>query len=227
MRKKQLTKLQFWLIYGSVIVAGILIDQLTKILLEDVLKNGDIPIIGDWLQLSWTLNTGSAFGNLKGASVLFFIVTIVGLPLFCWLLYRSYSRGVWGQIGYSFVISGAIGNAIDRAFLGDGFFNGAVRDLIYVKGFAIFNVADSFLTVGVIMAIIALLFTDRDALIKEIIAENNRKKPHMKNENEQSEQSSNSTENTDTLKPNTDNQDGNSFVAKTDSKDNTDNKDDK
>lgn len=224
MRKKQLTKLQFWLIYGSVIVVGILIDQLTKVFLEDVLKNGDIPIIGDWLQLSWTLNTGSAFGNLKGASVLFFIVTIVGIPLFCWLLYRSYSRSVWGQIGYSFVISGAIGNAIDRAFLGDGFFNGAVRDLIYVKGFAIFNVADSFLTVGVIMAIIALLFTDRDALIKEIIAENNRKKPRMKNENDNPEQSTDISVNTNKLNTDKDNQDSSGLDVKTASNDNKDDK---
>lgn len=196
--KKQLTKLQFWLIYGSVIVVGILLDQLSKVLLEDVLKQGDIPIIGDWLQLSWTLNTGSAFGNLKGASILFFIVTIVGVPLFCWLLYRSYSRSVWGQVGYSFVISGAIGNAIDRAFLGDGFFNGAVRDLIYVRGFAIFNIADSFLTVGVILAIVALLFTDRDSLVKEMIADSKRKKQQLSNANapddNQAQQDSNNSQ---------------------------------
>ena len=62
------------------------------------------------------------------------------------------------------MFGGTIGNAIDRAFLGDGFFNGGVRDFISVKGFAIFNIADCFLVVGIIMVCIALLFLDWDAV---------------------------------------------------------------
>ena len=62
------------------------------------------------------------------------------------------------------MIGGTIGNAIDRAFLGDGFFNGGVRDFVSVQGFAIFNVADCFLVVGIIMVCIALMFLDWDAV---------------------------------------------------------------
>lgn len=186
--KKQLSQLYFWIIYASVIVAGILIDQLTKVLLEDVLKDKSIPIIGQWLMLSWTINNGAAFGGFQGANILFFIVTLLGIPLFGWLLYRSRTRSVWGQVGFAFIISGAIGNAIDRAFLGDGFFDGGVRDMIYVDGFAIFNIADSFLTVGVILAIFALVWADHDSFIKEIIKEQGKRskskdKPKQKDSN--------------------------------------------
>ena len=62
------------------------------------------------------------------------------------------------------MIGGTIGNAIDRAFLGNGFFNGGVRDFISVQGFAIFNVADCFLVVGIIMVCVALLFLDWDGV---------------------------------------------------------------
>ena len=62
------------------------------------------------------------------------------------------------------MFGGTIGNAIDRAFLGDGFFNGGVRDFVSVKGFAIFNIADCFLVVGIIMVCLALLFLDYDAV---------------------------------------------------------------
>jgi signal peptidase II len=163
--KKTLKTWQFWLLYTGVIVFAIFCDQLTKFLLEAPLANHRvIPILGDWLTLYWVINNGASFGMFQNRSWLFFILTVVGLPLFIVLLNYSRKRSVVGQIGYSFVTGGAIGNAIDRFMYADTFFDGGVRDFISVDGFAVFNVADSFLVVGVILSCLALLFLDHDSI---------------------------------------------------------------
>lgn len=170
-KRKQLPVAVFLIVYIAVIAAAVALDQLTKYLLEGVLSGGnEIKILGDFLTLTWTLNTGASFGGFKGQSVLFFICTVIGLPLFAMLLWRSRSRSAWGQVGFAFILGGTIGNALDRLIFADGFFNGAVRDFISVKYFAVFNVADSFLVVGVIIACIALLFLDYDAVFKKPVS---------------------------------------------------------
>lgn len=184
--KRKITSLKpwiFWLVYAGVIVATILIDQLTKYFIEiAVANNGRIRILGDWLTLTWTTNdgaTGGIFQNFEGRNVLFFIMTLVGLPVFGFMLWRSRTRSVWGQVAFAFMIGGTIGNAIDRLFLveeGGKFFSGAVRDFVQVQGFfGIFNMADSFLVVGVILALLAIVVFDPDSLVSSIISENKAK----------------------------------------------------
>ena len=170
----------FIAVYAAVIAVCIALDQLTKYYIGIACaKHGTIKIIGSWLTLFWTTNpgaTGGLFGNLSWNNWLFFIMTLIGLPVFGWLLMRSRTRSVWGQVAFSFVIGGTIGNAIDRiVFAEDGFFTGSVRDFVRVQGFfGIFNIADSFLVVGVILALLAIVFFDSDSLIKSVI--NERKK---------------------------------------------------
>ncbi|MBO5773078.1 MAG: signal peptidase II [Clostridia bacterium] len=167
-------KLKFILIYSAVIVTGILLDQFTKILMEDILANGTkINVLGSWLTFHWTINYGASFGMMYGQNWLFFAITVAGLPFFGYMLWRARTRSLFSKLGFAFAISGTIGNAIDRAFLGTGFFNGGVRDFISVQGFAIFNVADSFLVVGVIMAVLGLVFFDYDAVTKPQIEDKN------------------------------------------------------
>lgn len=174
----------FWLIYAGVIVACVLIDQLTKHFIEIAVSNAEghrIRILGDWLTLVWTTNdgaTGGIFSGMKGRNILFFVMTVVGLPVFGYMLYRSRTRSVWGQVAFSFIIGGTLGNAIDRLFLAkNGFFTGEVRDFVRVENFfGIFNMADSFLVVGVILALLAVIFFDPDSLLAVILAERKQKK---------------------------------------------------
>ncbi len=182
MTKKQRKILPVWvysLIYAAVAAVCVAIDQLTKHFIEKAVAAAPgrtIRIIGDWLTLVWTTNdgaTGSMFSDFAGRNWLFFTMTIVGLPVFGWLWWRARTRSVWGQVAFSFIIGGTLGNACDRLFLAeDGFFTGAVRDFIRVDGFfGIFNMADSFLVVGVIMALLAILFFDPDSLLRSMLAE--------------------------------------------------------
>lgn len=182
-QKNTLKKPVFWAIYAGVIALCIIIDQLTKHFIEKAVaeNGGEIKIIGDWLTLVWTTNdgaTGGIFKGMEGRNILFFVMTLVGLPVFGWMLWRSRTRSVWGQVAFSFVIGGTIGNAIDRLFLAEnGFFTGAVRDFVQVKHFfGIFNMADSFLVVGVILALLAIVFFDPDSLLAALKEEREKKR---------------------------------------------------
>ncbi|MCH5156429.1 MAG: signal peptidase II [Clostridiales bacterium] len=172
----------FVAVYVSVIAVCIALDQLSKYLIGIACaKHGTINIIGSWLTLFWTTNpgaTGGIFTNLSWSNWLFFFMTLVGIPVFGWLLMRSRTRSVWGQVAFAFIIGGTIGNAIDRIYFAErGFFTGEVRDFIRVEGFfGIFNVADSFLVVGVILALLAIIFFDHDSLMWSIIKERKGKK---------------------------------------------------
>lgn len=173
--KKTLSGISFVLLYVVMIAATVLLDQITKICIFDGMlqshPGNSVKVIGDFLRFYALYNEGAAFGLGQGdaANIVFFVVTIIGLPLFGWLLWRSRTRSVCGQVGFAFVIGGTLGNAIDRAFIettSGHFFSGKVRDFISFSIFPpVFNVADSFLVIGVVLAILAVLFFDYDSLI--------------------------------------------------------------
>lgn len=197
--KKRIISLKpliFWLIYVGVIIATVLIDQLSKYFIGRAANHVEgwtyqiFPHI-DWLYLHWTLNdaaTGGIFRNLEWRNVLFFVMTLVGLPIFGYMLGRSRTRSVWGQVAFAFMIGGTIGNAIDRLFLveeGGQFFTGKVRDFVHVTWFfGIFNMADSFLVVGVILALLAIVVFDHDSLVMTFVAERATKKQAEKTDEE-------------------------------------------
>ena len=161
---------KFLIIFCSIIIVAVVVDQVTKVVIKNVLTNPPRPpikIIGDWLVLRFTTNDGGLGGFLGGKNILFFIITLVGLPLFTFLAFWTKKDSYFGAIGLIVVISGIIGNAIDRAFLGTGFFNGEVRDFISAGDFPIFNIADSCITVGIIIYAIGVLFVGQGAIFKK------------------------------------------------------------
>ncbi len=185
MNQRKTKKLStFCLIYLAVIVACVVVDQLTKFLVYDTLLRGghgkSIKIIGTFLQFAPVLNRGAAFGmgNSQASDIVFFIVTVVGIPAFCYLLLRSRTRSLMSQIAFAIIIGGTIGNAIDRGFYAtEGtFFSGGVRDFISFSIFPpVFNVADFCLTMGVFMAIASIVYFDPDSLVKLLQEENAQK----------------------------------------------------
>jgi len=86
--------------------------------------------------LEITRNTGAAFGILQGQNLFLILISLIALGFFI-LYYKKY------QIASMFVISGIIGNLIDRIFLG------YVRDFIDLRFWPVFNLADSFMVVGI------------------------------------------------------------------------------
>lgn len=149
-------KKKMLIIDGIILIVAIIIDQLTKYLIEPLEKKDPIVIIDNVLELNYVENTGAAFGIMAGRRVLFLIIAVVVLAIFAWLLKvipedKKYNKL---HIIFTFILAGAFGNTIDRIALG------YVRDFIYFKliDFPVFNVADIYITCSTPILIILILF---------------------------------------------------------------------
>ena len=165
-----------YIIYSAIIVVGIILDQLTKFLtVEFMTKGQSIPLIKGFLHLTYTTNDGMAFGAMDGANErwIFMLISTLMIIGFTVYLYLGHADNLLYGVSMSMVVSGGIGNMIDR--LGFGFYvnpvtgNGEVIDFIDFCGIwnAVFNGADSFVCVGAGMLILALILD----IIKESKAE--------------------------------------------------------
>ena len=131
--------------------AGLILDRVTKLwILQTFTLNQSVPVISGVLNWTYVVNTGAAFSLFSGAIWLRWLSLIVSLGLAIVAIWGPrFTR--WEQVGYGLILSGAFGNGIDR------FAFGHVIDFIDVKliNFAIFNVADVFINVGIVCLLIA------------------------------------------------------------------------
>ena len=153
MKFRILKKLDY-ILYLSIISAGIVLDQLTKLLaVRFLLPIDTCPIINDVLHLTYAENRGAAFGILADNRWVFLIISTVAILAMAFYLFSGLSEGrLWG-ISLAMIISGGIGNMIDRVVLG------YVVDFIDFRliNFAIFNGADSFVCVGAGLLMLSLV----------------------------------------------------------------------
>lgn len=128
------------------------LDQLTKILAEAYLVAGPISIIGDLLRFRLAYNDAAAFSLGFGATWVLALASVTAVIALLVFGPRVKTMS-WAFIA-GMVLGGAAGNGIDRVFREPTFFNGHVVDFIQIPfNFPIFNLADSFLVIGVILAI--------------------------------------------------------------------------
>lgn len=120
-----------------------------------------IPIIDNFFAITSHRNKGAAWGILQGQMTFFYIVTIIVVIGIVYMLHKHGKENKLFAFSLSIILGGAIGNFIDRIFRKE------VVDfldfMIFSYDFPIFNVADSALTVGVILIIIATIFEDGKA----------------------------------------------------------------
>ena len=154
------------------IVVLVLTDQLFKMLFvkidnEQNIVLNPIKVIDNFFYLTLVYNTGSAYSFLSDvawAQTFFKILTPIALCAFGFMTYLSVkNRYKVATIGLILVISGTLGNFIDRLI------SGQVVDFLTIiiggkRIFGVFNIADVFLTVGIIMVIVHLLFLDKNCL---------------------------------------------------------------
>lgn len=161
----------------AIILGSVALDQLTKWLAAAYLQGQpSFPIWQDVLHLTFAKNEGAAFGMLSDHRWVFMIfssVAIVGLTVY---LFRFRPKSRYVQITLAMIIGGGIGNMIDRIALG------YVVDFIdfTLIDFAIFNVADSFVTVGAFM-LMGYLVADT---VREIKTEQAKKNAPLTNESD-------------------------------------------
>jgi signal peptidase II len=151
--------------YGMAIVV-VLLDQISKAWIISGLQLqeiGRVPVIRPILNFSWVENTGVSFGLFSGGEArwgLSIFSILVSIALGWWAL-KSQRRLLISAIGL--VMGGAIGNAIDRVRFG------YVVDFIDFSGTGVFpwvfNVADSAITIGVVLLILDTLLSERAAKV--------------------------------------------------------------
>lgn len=177
-----------YILYSAIIAVGIILDQLTKYLTARFMTVGQsIPLIKGFLHLTYTTNDGMAFGTMDGEDQrwVFMVVSTLMIIGFTLYLYLGHAENLLYGISMSMVVSGGIGNMIDR--LGIGFYvnpvtgNGEVIDFIDFCGIwnAVFNGADSFVCVGASLLVLALVLD----IIKESKAEKAKKAEAADSEN--------------------------------------------
>ncbi len=148
------------LIWILIIIAAVALDQLTKYLTILYLKPVDtVPLIRlfgrEVLNLTYVENTGAAFGMMKDSRWLFMIVSTVAIIGVLVYMFVKRPKSKWVCLCLSFIVGGGIGNMIDRTMIG------YVVDMIDFRliNFAVFNVADSFVTVGAGILMVVMLIS--------------------------------------------------------------------
>lgn len=138
----------------------VFLDQLSKFAVESTLAPGEsISIIGQLLRFTLVYNDSAAFSLGVGATWPLTIISSLAVLAILWFGPRSRSL-IWLIIS-GLVLGGATGNLIDRLFREPGFANGHVVDFLQIPfNFPIFNLADSFVVIGVGLAIYRTLRGD-------------------------------------------------------------------
>lgn len=131
----------------------VFVDQLSKFLIEDRLARGEsISIIGDLLRFTLVYNDSAAFSLGVGATWPLTIISSIAVLAIIWFGPKS-KTFIWLIIS-ALVLGGATGNLVDRLFREPGFANGHVVDFLQIPfNFPIFNLADSFVVIGVSLAL--------------------------------------------------------------------------
>lgn len=147
------------MVYIAIIILLALVDQLSKYKIDNWLVEGEThPVIGGFLHLTYVKNRGIAFGIFQGKLDIISIITvivIVGVGIYFFKNRKNFS--IFEKLGYSFILGGAIGNIIDRIF------RGFVVDMIDFRGIwvFVFNLADVWINIGVILIIIDSLLENK------------------------------------------------------------------
>ena len=124
------------------------LDLITKFLAsQNLLFNQSLPLIKVFFYLTLIHNRGAAFGILKNQTALFIFTSLLAVVLIYSSLKKnkSYKKLTLASVSLAFILGGALGNLIDRLFLG------YVVDFLDFRIWPVFNIADSAITIGAIL----------------------------------------------------------------------------
>lgn len=146
---------------GAIVAVVFVLDQVTKLIAVAHLEaQPPVRILGGVVYLSFTRNPGAAFGLGSEFTIIFPFVYLVVIGVIAYFAPKI--RSVGWAIALALVMAGALGNLMDRIFRSPAPLRGAVVDFIsvfapYGEKFAIFNVADSAISVGGVLALLLAL----------------------------------------------------------------------
>jgi signal peptidase II len=147
--------------YGTA-AAVLVVDQLIKhLVVANLAGRPPLDVIGSFVQLRYTTNSGGAFSLLTGAPLFFGVmaIVIIGGIVYAWRRTQPLSM----LVVLGLILGGALGNLTDRLFRGnEGLLRGEVVDFVKVGIWPVFNLADSCIVVGGVLLAILLGRAERN-----------------------------------------------------------------
>ena len=150
-----------WKLVGTWLILIIVLDQLTKVIVDRTMPlHESIPVIDGLFSLTYVRNTGAAFGIFAGSHEAFrlpflILISVIAIGFIFVMLKRLHEQEIGLTTALAFILGGAIGNLIDRVL------HGEVIDFLdfYWSNYhwPAFNLADSFITVGVAITLYFLM----------------------------------------------------------------------
>lgn len=152
------TSFRDWLILFTVAALTLAVDQLSKWVVVRSLDYREtwvpIPLLEGIFDLTYTRNTGAAFGLAQEAGNIFLVVAVAVCVLIIYY-YRRLPKGYFlVRFALGLEMGGALGNALDRIT------RGYVVDFFHLHGWPIFNIADSVIVLGVVILIVMMWWHD-------------------------------------------------------------------
>jgi signal peptidase II len=164
----------------SISLLVILLDQLSKTVVVHYFQIGkSMPVLGNFFKLTYILNPGGVFGSRLGSQNFYTIISVLALVVTSWFFFKTKSSETWLRVGLCMVLGGAVGNLIDRLrfgevvdFLDFDFFNISLPPAkvlffnfpgFYLDRWPVFNLADSFVLIGIVFIIIHLVKSQKSA----------------------------------------------------------------
>ena len=151
----------------SVAAIVIIIDQIIKFVISNKMSlEQEIEVIPKFFSLYYVKNTGAAFSILQNQRVLLIIISLVFLYFIDRFIEREKDLDKLSIISLGFIIGGIIGNLIDRLIQ-----DGVIDYLLFQFGkyiFPIFNIADSFIIVGIVLLIIGIIKEEKENKLRKI-----------------------------------------------------------
>ena len=151
----------------SVAAIIIIIDQIIKFVISNKMTlEQEIEVIPNFFSLYYVKNIGAAFSILQNQRVLLIIISLVFLYFIDRFIEREKDLDKLSIISLGFIIGGIIGNLIDRLIQ-----DGVIDYLLFQFGkyiFPIFNIADSFIIVGIVLLIIGIIKEEKEHKLRKI-----------------------------------------------------------
>ena len=151
-----------WIALAAIAVAALVADQITKHVVTSSLALGDETKVVGPLTIHHVQNTGIAFGLFGGAAALVALLTAAALGGMIVFLRRSGARHPLLPVAFGFLIGGSASNLVDRIRLGH------VTDFLDLGFWPAFNLADSFICVGVALLVYSLFAAERTPPLRAV-----------------------------------------------------------
>ena len=135
----------------SIALFILVLDQFTKFVIKQNFHlNQSIPVINNIFHLTYITNTGSAFGLFKGLHIFFILFSVIVIIAIFYFIGKIKKNEKALQFSVGLLLGGTIGNLIDRLFYG------SVIDFIDFRIWPVFNIADSAVTISIVLLVILL-----------------------------------------------------------------------